>query len=79
MNKKSFSEIIGAFGILLVLAAYILLNLEIISVDVLYQSMNLFGSFGIIYTSFIKKIKQPLVLNVLWAFIALMGILGVIL
>jgi len=79
MNKKEFSEIVGGVGTFLVLIAYALLNFEIIHVDLTYQFLNLFGSIGIIYTSFINKIRQPLILNIIWVFIALIGILGVIL
>ena len=74
MKKKILAEIAGGIGTLLVLIAYVLLNLGLISVNVLYQTMNLFGAILIIYTCFVKKAKQPLILNIVWAIVAIVGI-----
>jgi hypothetical protein len=41
-----------------------------------YQLLNLLGALGVLIISLIKKAFQPAALNIAWAVIALVAILG---
>ncbi len=77
-KPHSFYEIFGWYGTCTIVGAYVLVTLypglnkqEIL----VYQILNLTGSFGIASISFLKKVWQPFALNVLWASIAVFGLL----
>ncbi len=75
--KDSRIELIGWYGACAVLAAYGLSNFGVIpTTSMLYQLLNLTGSFGIIVVSLKKKAYQPIALNIVWMFIALVAILS---
>ncbi len=75
MNKIFFDEIIGWCGIALILLAYGLVSFDFLSVSsISYQVLNFIGAIGVAYISFKKNAKQPAVLNVIWAIIALAAI-----
>jgi hypothetical protein len=79
MNKK-VSEVIGWTGMILILAAYILLNFNIITTkSLIYILCNIIGSIGIAYISLRKKTYQPAVLNIIWALVALYGLITIFL
>jgi hypothetical protein len=69
---KIFKEFIGWYGVMAILVAYVLVNLEVIvPKDLSYQLLNLSGSIGIIYISLIKKSYSVLFLNGVWAITSL--------
>ncbi len=76
---ESIYEFLGWVGILLVLGAYALLSFGILASDSLfYHGLNLFGAIGIIVDAVTDKNYQPAVLNVVWAGIAIFGLVNVI-
>lgn len=83
MSKKKlgvFVEIIGWLGVFLILLAYILVSLGVIDAKaILYQLLNLIGSVGVVCISWLKRDKQPMVLNIIWASIALFALITLIL
>lgn len=73
--KFSKIEILGFISTWAILVGYLLIKLEIIlPTGLLYQSINLFGSFGIVFVSFKRKAKQPMILNIVWMAVALFAI-----
>ena len=76
MNKKIIDESIGWYGTCAIVIAYALVSFELLSSSsFLYQIMNGTGALGIVYISFKKKAYQPGVLNIIWAIIALIAII----
>jgi hypothetical protein len=76
MNKKIVDEIIGWYGTVAIVLAYALLSFgAITSTNLAYQILNGTGALGIVYISFKKKTYQPAVLNVIWAVIATVAII----
>lgn len=71
-------EVAGWMGILAILLAYIGSNLSFIPIDsLLYTLLNLFGAITIIIHSWHKKDFQPVVLNLVWALVAIFALLKV--
>jgi hypothetical protein len=78
MSKK-ITEIIGWYGAVAILLAYALVSFKAISSQsYMYQLLNLTGALGISAVSFAKKAKQPALLNVVWAVVAFVAIIGLI-
>ena len=76
MNQKIIDETIGWYGTCAIVIAYALVSFNILSPSTfLYQILNGTGAFGIVYISFKKKAYQPGVLNIIWAIIALIAII----
>lgn len=77
---KKISTKIGWFGTILILSAYLLLSFNIIVANSLvYQIMNLLGALGIVADTYYKKDKPPEVLNIVWAIIAFVAIIRIML
>ena len=75
MNKKR-SEIVGWYGVGAILLAYLLNSLGIInSSNYWYVILNLTGALGIVIDAWRQKNYQPVILNLVWAFIALFALL----
>lgn len=78
MTKK-VTNIIGWYGVIAILSAYFLVSFNVISAQtILYQALNITGALGIVYNSFKKKDTQPVILNLIWAIIALIAILNLL-
>ncbi len=76
---KTISEIIGWSGVLMILSAYILLSVGLLSsTNVYYQILNLLGAGGIVYHSLVKKDYEPMVLNIIWALVAVLAIIKIL-
>ncbi|MDD5437759.1 MAG: hypothetical protein PHC70_01300 [Patescibacteria group bacterium] len=80
-NEGSFfnqiDTLLGWFGMAAILLAYALLSFGALKSDSLtYQLLNLLGALGVLIISLIKKAFQPAALNIAWAVIALVAILG---
>ena len=76
MKQKLIDESIGWYGTCAIVLAYALVSFEVLSSSTfLYQILNGTGALGIVYISFKKKAYQPGVLNVIWAIIALIAII----
>lgn len=77
MNKDFIIEAIGWYGMMAILLAYLLVSFNFLSVgDIFYQVLNFTGAAGVAYISFKKKARQPAVLNIIWAVIALAALLN---
>lgn len=71
-------EIIGWYGMVAVLAAYSLVNLNILaSASVWCILLNLTGSVGLLLAAAIKHAHQLVVLNIVWAVIAIVALVEV--
>lgn len=73
--KKVIIEVVGWYGALAILAAYILLTLHVLVVNsVLYQSLNLTGALGIVVVALSKRDLQPALLNIIWLLVAILAL-----
>ena len=72
-NKLSI-EVLGWYGAVAIVGAYILVSFNVITVDtLLYQALNFTGAIGVVVVSVAKGARQPAVLNAFWALIALVA------
>lgn len=79
MKKDFISEFCGWYGVIAILVAYTLLNFELTdSHSLLYQILNITGALGIAYDALKDKDYQPVVLNIIWALIALFSIIKIV-
>jgi paired small multidrug resistance pump len=70
------NDIIGWFGVLLILFAFALTTFEIIDAkNIAYGLLNFVGAFGIMISSYAKKDFQPVILNIVWLLVATIGII----
>lgn len=75
MSKK-WVEIIGWYGVIAILLAYLLNSLDIIKTsNIFYPLLNLTGSLGIIVKAWRQKDYQPIVLNLIWSTIAIISLI----
>lgn len=75
MNKNFIDEIIGWYGMAAILLAYGLVSFNVLSASgIFYQVLNFTGAGGVAYISFKKQARQPAILNIVWAIIALIAI-----
>ncbi len=78
MKHKAISYF-GWYGVMAILAAYLLVSFNILSAKRLgYQLLNLTGAFGIILEAASKKDVQPVFLNIIWAIISIIAIARII-
>jgi len=71
-----WTEYVGWYGVLAILAAYTLLNLgQLATQSATYQLLNLTGSLALIINCFIKKDTEPLFLNIVWCIVAAISLL----
>ncbi len=76
MKQKLLDESIGWYGTCAIVLAYALVSFNVLSPSTfLYQILNGTGALGIVYISFKKKAYQPGVLNIIWAIIAAIAII----
>ncbi len=77
--KNKITEILGWYGVIAVVGAYALLSLNILSsTSLLFQGLNLTGAIGIVIDALDDKNTQPAVLNIIWAIIALVAIIKIL-
>ena len=73
--KNWYDALIGWYGTVTIVLAYFLVSFNVLnSSSLAYQLLNLTGSLGIVYITFKDKSKQAMVLNIIWAIIALVAI-----
>ena len=73
------TEALGWYGVVAVVLAYALLSFKILSSDsLLFQGLNLTGAIGIVIDALDDKNTQPAVLNIIWAIIALIAIVKIL-
>lgn len=79
MKKDFIPEFCGWYGVIAILVAYALLSFGIVdSHSLLYQILNGTGAVGIVYDAVKDRNYQPVVLNIIWALIALIAIIKII-
>jgi len=74
--RKIAIEIVGWYGTVTILTAYVLLNFGYLQpTDVLYPFLNAIGALGLILVSLYKRTYQPGILNVIWIAVAIITLL----
>lgn len=69
----------GWLGAALVLSAYLLVSVGTIAPKgAAFQLLNLFGSAGIVVSAAAKRDYPPLVLNLVWALVAIVVLVGLL-
>ena len=77
--KVVFLEAFGWYGAVVILATYALVSFDLIGAHtLLYQVLNCTGAFGIIAVSLYKRVYQSVMLNVIWAIIAIIAIIDIL-
>ncbi len=77
--KNKLAEIIGWTGTILVILAYVLVSFKVLAADnLIYQLMNLFGAIGVITISLVKKVYQPVVIQIVWILVAVFALLHIL-
>lgn len=74
-----FFEFTGWLGMVLILGAYVLVIFQIFSPqNVWYLVLNIVGSVAIIFHESSQKDYAPTILNIVWAAVALVALLRII-
>jgi len=74
---KKYENAIGWFGAIATLAAYFLVSFSLVSPkDLSYQLLNFVGAIGLGIICYFKKTYQPMTVNIIWGFIALLAIIN---
>ena len=74
--KRKIINIFGWYGVAAILGAYALLNFGILEArSIIYQLLNLTGAIGVGVDALNDKDWQPVVLNLVWAVIAIGSII----
>ena len=77
--NKTFINILGWYGTLAIVVAYVLVSFSFISSNsLLFQILNGTGAIGIVVISLYKKAYQPAVLNIIWTLVALIAIVSIL-
>lgn len=80
MNKKIVTEVIGWYGVVALMAAYMGVSFGYLqSSDASFQVLNATGALGIVIDAVAQKNWQPAVLNVIWGVIALIALIKMLL
>ena len=75
MLRRSTTEMIGWLGVAAIITAYASLNFGFLSVkSSTYLILNIIGSLCIIVDALRQKDYQPVVLNIIWAAVAVFSI-----
>ena len=62
----------------LILVAYFLISFDIVTVhNIWFQLLNIVGSFGLVLVAFGRRDWQPMVLNIIWIFIAIIAMVRI--
>jgi len=69
-------EFVGWYGVAAVLVAYFSISMHILTAQsLLYFLLNATGALSIVAHSYHKRDLQPLVLNLIWLLIAVIGLI----
>lgn len=73
-------SVVGWYGMSAVLVAYALVSLAVLpSHSIIYILLNLTGAVGLVIAAAIKRADQLVVLNIVWAIVALVSLAQVLL
>jgi hypothetical protein len=79
IRKSLLSELAGWYGVCALLGAYALVSFEVVEAESeVFQILNLTGAAGIATLSLTKRAYQPAVLNSIWAIIALVALVSIL-
>lgn len=71
-------DIAGWYGMSAVLLAYTLVSLDILEPHNVWSLLlNLTGAIGIIAVSLVRRVRQLVVLNIVWALVAIFALIQV--
>ena len=74
---KKVSGILGWYGVIATIVAYVLVSFLILPpTSLFYQSLNFTGALGITVETYYRKDYQPFWLNFIWMMIALIAIIN---
>lgn len=74
--KRKPASLLGWYGMVAILCAYVLLSLGVIGVrSLLYQGLNFTGAFGLGLETYYRRDYPPMVLNIIWLAVALLALL----
>jgi thiol:disulfide interchange protein len=75
-NKDKWCEIVGWFGFVLIVSAYLLITIKLVEVSsIAYHMMNFVGASCMIVNAKHKGARPLLWLNIVWALVAIVGLL----
>ncbi|HSI21165.1 MAG TPA: hypothetical protein VLA04_05745 [Verrucomicrobiae bacterium] len=75
-KTKGIIEFVDWVGVVLIVGAYLAAVMGTVqATDYRYLVANIVGSVGVAYASWKKKDVQPVVLNLVWILVALIGLL----
>ncbi len=75
MNKTTVNEI-GWIGVILIIIAYAGITFGFLKSDnICYLLLNIIGSIFVAYEAYIKRDNQPVILNIIWALVAVFGLI----
>jgi hypothetical protein len=75
MKNRTLIEAAGWYGVAAILGAYVLLNFGMIETNSwAYLTLNLTGSVAVLVDAWTARNWQPAVLNLVWAIVALIGL-----
>lgn len=78
LTIKKIINLFGWLGVVMILAAYILVTLRLIESDtLLYLLLNLLGSITVLVEAWLKKDYQPVFLNIAWALVAIISLIRI--
>jgi hypothetical protein len=80
-KSKSLFEIFAWYGTVAIVGAYFLISFNLVlgyQGEIVYQLLNLTGSFGVATVAYIRRVWQPVALNIIWAIIAAAGLIRVL-
>ncbi|MBI4599029.1 hypothetical protein HY734_02430 [Candidatus Uhrbacteria bacterium] len=73
--KLSIPELLGWYGVVAILLAYVLLTFSVLeSQSLAYHLLNASGAVGIVVDAVHQKNWQPAVLNIIWLVIAAIAV-----
>lgn len=76
--QRDYAEILGWYGVGAILVAYGLVSFGFTTVNnSFFQLLNLTGAIGIVIDAYRDKNYQPVVLNLVWATIAILALLKI--
>jgi len=76
--KEIFIDVVGWYGVVATIGAYILVSFLILSpTSLVYQALNLTGALGVTIETYYKKDYQPFWLNLIWMLIAFVAIISI--
>lgn len=78
VKKRFWAEAAGWYGTFAIVLAYVLVSFNIVPAGGgAYQILNLTGALGIVAIAAVKKVRQPLFLNIFWAIIATVALIRI--